>query len=174
MGAVNYRTSDYITLGLRPYDVDDFTSDAEFMQEIQSEVNAYGGTVEDAISSYISDCYSDDLANIQNELDKHSFYYYHVAIVPGYYEGFTLDIEFNFPVALDCWEDRREASKEITELGQFLRDCAGLGLVACFPGWCTGYSDYNGTITAINEAVKAMREELQSIPTWRQYEREGA
>lgn len=107
MGAVNYFTSDYITMGLRPYD--------------------------------------------SLELEK--------------------DIENNFPVALDSWQDRRDANKEITEIKRFLIECAGLGLVECFPGWCTGYSDYNGTITAIRAAVKEMRDELRTIPTWTQYNR---
>lgn len=78
---------------------------------------------------------------------------------------------FYIPVALDSWQDRRDANKEITEIKRFLIECAGLGLVECFPGWCTGYSDYNGTITAIRAAVKEMRDELRTIPTWTQYNR---
>ena len=35
-----------------------------------------------------------------------------------------------------------------------------------------GYSDYNGTISAIKEAVKEIREEVKQTPTWAQYERE--
>ena len=171
MGAINYCTSNYITLGLRPYDRDELTNDPEFMEELQQEVDEYGGTVEAALDSYINECYSCDYDNIKTELGKHYFYYYHITIKPGYYEGFTLDIENNFPVALDSWADRRDANKEITEIKQFLIDCAGLGLVACAPGWCTGYSDYNGTIQAIKAAIKAMRDELKTIPTWAQYNR---
>ena len=171
MGAINYYTSNYITMGLRPYDRYELTNDPEFMEELQREIDEYGGTVETALASYINECYSCDYDNIKMELEKHYFYYYHITIKPGYYDGFTLDIENNFPVALDSWEDRREAMKEITEIKQFLIDCAGLGLVACFPGWCTGYSDYNGTIQAIKAAIKEMRSELKTIPTWSQYER---
>ena len=174
MGSINYFTSDYITLGLRPYDRDDYENDPEFMEELQREVDEYGGTVETALDSYINEYYSCDYDNIKTELEKHYFYYYHITIKPGYYEGFTLDIENNFPVALDSWRDRRDASKEITEIKQFLIDCAGLGLVACYPGWCTRYSDYNGTIQAIKAAIKAMRDELKTIPTWAQYNREEA
>ena len=168
MGTINYFTSDYITLGARPYDTSDFENDSEIMQELQNE---YGGTLENALTDYIQSCYEADYDNIECELKKHNFYFYHVAIMLGYYEGFTLDIESNFPDAFDSWEDKRKAQKEITELKQFLIDCAGLGLVKCSPGWCTGYSDYNGTIAAIKEAVKAMREEAKQIPTWAQYER---
>lgn len=171
MGAVNYFTSDYITMGLRPYDRFDLENDRDFMEEVEAEISEYGGTVENAIDSYIESCYESDYENISYELEKHNFYYFHIAIKPGYYEGFTLDIENNFPVALDSWEDRREAMKEITEIKQFLIDCAGLGLVACFPGWCTGYRDYNGTLEAIREAVKEMRSELKTVPTWTQYNR---
>lgn len=171
MGAVNYFTSDYITMGLHPYDRFDLENDRDFMEEVEAEISEYGGTVESAIDSYIESCYEADYENIAHELAKHSFYYFHIAIKPGYYEGFTLDIENNFPVALDSWEDRREAMKEITEIKRFLTECAGLGLVACSPGWCTGYSDYNGTLKAIREAVKDMRNELKTVPTWTQYNR---
>lgn len=171
MGAINYFTSNYITLGLRPYDRYDLENDHDFMEELQREVDEYGGTLESALDSYINDCYECDYDNIETELEKHCFHYYHITIKPGYYEGFTLDIENNFQVALDGWEDRRDANKEITEIKQFLIACAGLGLVECSPGWCTGYSDYNGTIQAIKAAIKEMRSELKTIPTWLQYER---
>lgn len=171
MGAINYFTSDYITMGLRPYDSCELEKDSDFMEEISRECEEYGGTIENAIADYIQDCYSCDYENIKTELEKHNFYYYHIAIEPGYYEGFTLDIENNFPIALDGWEDRKAAHKEITEIKQFLIDCTGLGLVQCSPGWCTGYSDYKSTIKAIKAAIKEMREELQTIPTWTQYER---
>lgn len=154
MGAVNYFTSDYITMGLRPYDINDFTDENNNID--YDEINY---------------CYEADRENIETELAKHNFYYYHITIKPGYYEGFTLDIENNFPVALDGYEDRRHANKEITEIKQFLIECAGLGLVKCSPGWCTGYADYNGTIKAIKEAIKEMRLELSTIPTWLQYNR---
>lgn len=156
MGTINYGTSDYITLGIRPYDTDDF-------------IDENGEIDYNLINIY----YEDDFTNIENELKKHNFYYYHIALKSGYYEGFYLDIENNFSVALDNWEDRRAANKEITEIKQFLIDCAGLGLVKCSPGWCTGYYDYNETVAAISDAVKEMRAELKTIPTWRQYEREG-
>ena len=63
MGTVNYHTSDYITMGLKPYDMDDFTSDPDFMEEIEKEMVEYGGTVEETINSYINDCYEDLLAD---------------------------------------------------------------------------------------------------------------
>ena len=176
MGTINYKTSDYITLGLKPYDRDDFMNDTEYMDYIREEwgidtndERAVYNTIDEEISYY----YEADYANIETELKKHRFYYYHVRIEPGYYEGFTLDIEFNFGVAFDSWEDRREAQKEITEIKRFLIECAGMGMVVCWPGWGTSYGDYKQTLTAINKAVKGMREEVKHTPTWGQYEKEA-
>ena len=169
MGTVNYFTSDYITLGLKPCDPLEMKKDFEFMEEMRQKCENYGGTIEDAINDYIKICYECDLCNVETELNKHSFYYYNISIKPGYYEGFTIDIENNFPIAFDNWEDRKAASKEITEIKKFLITCAGFGLVECSPGWCTGYNDYGGTIKSIKTAVKEMRDEIKTIPTWKQY-----
>ncbi len=160
MGAINYKTSDYITLGIRPYDIDDFTDDfeADF----------------DVISEYISDLYMDDQSNVEEILSKYSFYYYRVKIEPGYYEGFTIDIENNFGICYDSYEDRREAQKEITQLKNMMIELSDIGLVEVWPGWCTTYKNRTETIKAINAAVKDMRNECANIPTWRQYEREAA
>ena len=177
MGTVNYATSDYITMGLKPYDVDDFTNNPDFLDFIREE---WGIDTTDQNAVYAAACdevaslYDSDYANISFELSKHNFQYYHNPVKPGYYEGFMLDIENNYSIAYDAWEDKRAAQKEITEIKQFLIACAGMGLVKCSPGWCTGYSDYNGTIKAIGAAIKEMREESRTIPTWAQYCREGA
>lgn len=173
MGTVNYGTSDYITLGIILYDEVELLNDPVFMKELREEVEEYGGTVENAFHDYISGCYESDEENAQYILDRFSFWYFHLAIKPGYYEGFSLDIESNFPVAFDNWEERKAAQREITQIKKCLIELAGVGLVACFPGWCTGYLDYKGTLQRINEAIKEMREEVKATPTWRQYEREA-
>ena len=174
MGAVNYFTSDYITMGIKPYDTCDFENDPDFMEMVREYMKEYGGTLENWIDDYIQTCYDADNDNVTAILEKYSFYYFHVAIKPGYYEGFTLDIENNFSVAFDGWEDKRAAQREITSLKKCLLECAGVGLVECWPGWCTKYNDYKGTCKAIGAAIKAMREEVKNTPTWRQYERESA
>lgn len=161
MGAVNYSTSDYITLGIRPYSRFDLENNTDFMTEIRAEVAEYGGTEEEAIEDYISDCYEADIENVETILSHYSFYYYHVVIKPGYYEGFTIDIENNFPVAYDNYEDKRDAQKEITQLKKCLLELAGIGLVACSPGWVTGYKDYKDTCKFIESAVVIMRNEAR-------------
>lgn len=174
MGAVNYFTSDYITMGIEPYSAYDFENDPDFMDALRDEVNEYGGTIDEAIVSYIQTSYEADEMNIEFILEKYSFDYFRITIKPGYYEGFTLDIENNFPDAFDGWEDKRAAQREITSLKKCLIECAGAGMVQCSPGWCTGYNDYRGTCKAIGAAVKVMRDEVNSIPTWAQYARTNA
>lgn len=155
MGAVNYGSSDYITMGYNcdtKYARDDFWKDEEEQQEFE-----------------ISFFFLHD--EVKEELEKHSFYYFHIVIKLGYYEGFYIDIENNFPIALDSWRDRKNANKEITEIKQFLIACAELGLMQCSPGWCIGYSSYNETMQAIKKAVVLMRDEIKNTPTFTQYER---
>ena len=53
MGTVNYSTSDYVTLGVIPYDSDDFENDVA-----------------------IEELYSWDYENIEYELKKHHFHYF--------------------------------------------------------------------------------------------------
>lgn len=174
MGTINYKTSDYITLGVEPYDVADFVNDSEFIswaEELNIDTRDEAATIS-AAYDVINQYYFEDMANVKAILNRYSFYHYHVTIEPGYYEGFSLNIENNYPVAFDSWEDKREAQKEITQIKAFLKECAGVGLVEVWPGWCTTYRSYPETIAAINEAVKDMREEARRTPTWLWYERD--
>lgn len=142
MGAVNYGTGDYITLGLNIDRVED-----------ESEQNFMRGYV-DAI------------------IEKYCFYYFHVAAKSGYYEGFTIEIENNFPVAFDWYQEKQDAQKEITQLKKCLLElCKEAGLVEVFPGWCTGYSTEAETRDAIKKAVQEMRDDVRKTPTWAQYNR---
>lgn len=176
MGTINYFTSDYITLGAKLYDTDDYIKDNDFMNFIREEWNIdtdNENEVLKAVNEQINMDYEADWENAESILNEYSFYYFNVVLKPGYYEGFTLDIENNFGIAINGWEDRREAQKEITQLKNCLLELAGVGLVACSPGWCTSYKDYNETIKAIKEAIKEIREEYKTIPTWRQYQKEA-
>ena len=169
MGTVNYKTSDYITLGVKPYDEEEIRRDSDFMEEIKEQVKEYGGTESEAIQEVIRAYYEDDYNNISSLLDRHNFYYFHISVDFGYYEGFTLNIENNYPAFFDSWEEKREAQKEITEIKKFLTECAGSGLVAVFPGWATGYKDYRGTLREIESAIAEMRQEVRNTPTWKRY-----
>ena len=165
MGTINYGTSDYITLGIKPYNVDDF------MEETRAE---YGQAIDDEyIWQIIQDYYNDDRINAESIIEKYDFHYYHVAIKSGYYEGLYLDIENNYPIAYNDYTDKPEAQKELTQLKHCLIELAGIGFCEVYPGWCTTYKDYTTTIKSIISTIKSMRYEVRSIPTWRQYEMEA-
>ena len=95
MGAVNYYTSDYITLGVKPYDVDGYMNDPDYMDYLREEQNIDTNNekaVLNAIYEQISMDYDEDYANVQDELENHIFTYFNVVLKPGYYEGFTPNV----------------------------------------------------------------------------------
>ena len=149
MGTVNYATSDYITIGLKPYDYEDF-------EDENGNINY----------DMMNDYYQDDYNNIEAILNKYDFHYFHVVIKPGYYEGFYIDIENNYPVCYDSWNDKQAALKEATQIKRFLLECIDLGLCEVWPGWCTSYKSRNESIKAVKEAIRDMKEEIKGIPTW--------
>lgn len=60
------------------------------------------------------------------------------------------------------------------DINKINQNCAGEtfdSIVNAFEWYNCRDSDYNGTITAIKAAVKEMRDELRTIPTWTQYNR---
>lgn len=141
MGTVNYGSNDYMNIG--------FNLNREY----------HNGDIACDNAAWI----------VEKLLSNHRFYYWHIVREPGYYEGFYLDIENNFPVCFDNWEEKREAQKEITRVKRFLLDCVRHGLVKYSPGWCTGWYDEKQTKAAITEAVSRMRDEVKTTPTYSQY-----
>ena len=142
MGTINYSTSNYITLG---YNTNDLYYDDEFHYD---DINF-------------------EYDQVETILNNQSFYYFHITIKPGYYEGFSLDIENNFSYCFDNYAEKLEAQKEITQIKKLLFHLVdNFNICTCFPGWCTSYGDYKTTITGINEAIKTMRNEVRTTPTY--------
>lgn len=140
MGAVNYATSDYITLGVDLNRVTDPDEIAELFDAVESAIDSLG------------------------------VWAFCVRVKPGYYEGFTLDIEYNYPVCYDHAIEKRDALKDVTVLKRgLLALCRDFGLVAVYPGWCTGYSTPAETRAAICAAVAEMRKDVKATPTYSQY-----
>ena len=170
MGAVNYGTSDYVTVGIMPYDRAVFEQDCDLMQELEENVQQYGGTIEEALDSYISDCYDDDYANISTLLESTDFHYFTITLESGYYEGFYLSIKSNYPDCYDSWQDKQEALKEATQIKHFLLECIGCGLRVVHPGWVTSYLSMEESVEEIGSAICTMKQEIKSTPTWLQLE----
>lgn len=143
MGTINYKTSDYITIGYNCDNID--YEEYEYSAEI--------------IEEYYND--------LQQILKDYRFYYFHVTIDAGYYEGFSIDIENNYPYCFDDYIEKQDAQKEITKIKAFLLECVNnYGLCAVSPGWCTKYASYNDTIAKIKAAVREMRQAVRTTPTW--------
>lgn len=147
MGTINYKTSDYITIGYNDFcqqDFDDeYTEDDYYYQE------------------------EDDFLQVKYLLDREQFYYFHVTVEAGYYSGFSINIEHNFSYCYDSASDKRQAQKEITAIKKFLLLCVNdFNMCAVCPGWCTTYKDYKSTLQAIDAAIKEMRQTVASTPTY--------
>jgi hypothetical protein len=143
MGAINYGSSDYITIGYN-------LSNADYEDE------------------YYYECILDDFDQVKYILEKdYSFYYFNVKLKSGYYEGFYLDIEFNFKYCLDSYIDRSEAQKEITQIKKFLLYCIdNFNCCSVWPGWCPSYLDRKNTLEELSAAIQEMREEVKNTPVW--------
>lgn len=144
MGAINYGTSDFITIG---YNCDFIDYDDEFYYDI------------------VCDYYE----QAKYTLDKYTFNCFSVKLEPGYYEGFYIRIKFEF-LYFDDYYEKQQAQKEITLIKEFLLQCVNdFECCAVWPGWCTTYFNYKDSLKHINIAIKEMRDEIQHTPTARDY-----
>lgn len=139
MGAINYGNSEYITLG---YDLSEFT-----------------GTEEEYIDMNMS---QDTIDNIINDV---YLGYFSISLKYGNYEGFYLNIDG--PFGIEHYYDKFEAHKEVEIIKDLLVKCAQCGMVACFPGWSTGYSDIKETMELIQVARDEMHQAVQSEKIYR-------
>ena len=154
MGTINYGTSEYITIGLEPYNTDDYIFE--------------DGNVDYDAMSTDYDC---DIKNVQFIMDKYNFSFFDINIKYGYYEGFYLDINANFDFY--NWEDKADALKEATQLKNMLIECCGVGLCEILPGWCTSYKSYAESIKSIKDAVWQIKQDIKSTETWLQEQKKA-
>lgn len=155
MGAINYGTSEYITIGLKPYNYDDYMTETE---DIDYELMQMD--------------YDTDRENIEYILDKYNLNFFNVSIEFGYYEGFYLNINTDFDFY--NWEDKADALKEATQIKNMLIECCGCGLCAVYPGWCTGYENYKDSIESVKAAVSKMKDDIKATKTFLQEQKESA
>lgn len=149
MGTINYKTSDFITLGYNTNNID--YNDDFYYNDINFE-------------------YNEITALLRNEF----YYYFHITLEPGYYEGFTIDIEHNFNFCYDNYFEKLQALKEITRIKTFLLYIVNnFNINVVYPGWCTGYGDYTQTIKEINAAIIEMKNSVKNTPTFYTLRRAG-
>lgn len=164
MGTINYKTSKYITVGYN-------------LERLEKILNLFEkeGLLEDnhereRVRDYHLYKAHEDATYILNNYD---FNFLEVSFAPGYYEGFSIDINFDY-LYFTNYEEKNDALKEATQLKKFLLEALGLGLVACSPGWCTTYYDYDTSKKLINEAIKQLKEDIKNTPTSKTYWRARA
>ena len=154
MGAINYGTSEYITLGVRP---DRYYDEKGFDMGL----------------------YEYEAGAARQLINRYSSEYFLLTFEWGYHEGFYLDVKDYYKYCYDLtgngcindYKERKEINKEITRIKALMLKLVDMGFVACYPGWCTGYADAKETRKEINEAIKEMRREVKETPTYNQYER---
>ena len=145
MGTINYKTSDFITIG-------------------------YNCNYIDPDDPFVYDIVQDYFDNIAGLLRNEFFYFFHVTLEPGYYEGFSINIENNFSICYDDYVDKKEAQKEITRIRAFLATCINdFDCCVTYPGWCTYYENYENSWIKLNEAIKEMRQTVKDTPTYYTY-----
>lgn len=143
MGTINYKANKYITIGIKT----NIYLDEEMQDDIDSLYKEY----------------------IKEILKKYNFNYFNISIEPGYYDGLYLDIDDNAHIFFDNTIEKNEALKETTQLKNFLLECIEEGLCVCYPGWVTSYLNYEESKKELTEAIKKIKEEIRSIPTYKQY-----
>lgn len=136
MGAINYGSSDYINLGLN------------LNLDIYQDFDAVQILAED----------------VENIIYNKHLQYFTVDIIPGYYEGFYLDIEYKDETFYN-YEEKKDAQKEITKIKQMLYFLSDMDIVEYTPGWCTGYATQQETRKYIANAIKQMRQDVKDTPT---------
>ncbi len=167
MGTINYRTSEYITIGYKPLYQSDLEKDSEFMDFMRDEAKEVDMDLDYYIREWLYNRQEDMWSNVKIILEtKYDFYYFKVEVESGYYEGFSVQISRETPLYMEPWE-KDAAYGEIKELEKFLMECVkDFGLVECYPGWGTGYEDAEESATDIAVAMERARADIAAIPIW--------
>ena len=88
---------------------------------------------------------------VEDYLNRICLSYYKIDLMPGYYEGFYLDIRGDYYAD----DDKEERVKELHNIGRALIHLTNyFGLVNYSPGWCAGYATKGDTIRRIKSSVK--------------------
>ena len=154
MGSINYKRNNIVTLG---YNIPKKEEEAEKEAENEIEIKDIYFDIEEA-----------DFEDLKEIYNKYSFDILDVKIEAGYYEGFYIDINFDY-IYFDNAEEKQEALKEATKLKKFLFDSLNVGMVACDPSWCTSYCTLEESKKEIKEAIKKLKEEIKSTLTEKNY-----
>lgn len=159
MGTINYKTSEFLTVGLMPFDFDEEKAALIEMGEEDTPE-----PTDSEVFDYIFDIEAEERAEVEYHFKDLSFSIFDVKIEPGYYEGFSIDVRLDYLY----FDDNEEKEAAIKEAGM-IRDLwlYAVNNTNCFevwPGWVTTYKEYDETLESIEKAYKAMLEAVEKIP----------
>lgn len=165
MGTINYNTSKYITLAIKNYTITEDYAIEYLLDMGYTEEEIEDVKLDDVILTLYQDNEEADYYNAEYILKKYDFRYFNVDIITGYYEGLQVDIKINdYGLWAGDEEDFKEsileAIEEIEDLKNFMVDLAGVGFQACYPGWVTGWLDYDETLEEIELSCELIKTEL--------------
>ena len=150
MGTINYGSNKYINMGMNLSVYDNIYNYENRQFEYETELQ------------FLYD-------EIEHILKQYNFEYFTIKLEPGYYEGFYIDIDFDY-----LWVDYYEKPlilKELTQLKQFLLQCCNYGMVKYSSGWCMGYYNEEETRKAIKKCIRNTKEDIKKYPTYRTYKK---
>lgn len=169
MGTINYKSGKFLTLGVKPYDENDFLNDPETCEELELDQLESEFEKLETVVEYINDLYQEDYTLYESIIKKYNFAHFEIGLEWGYYEGFCLPVNGVDYLYFDDSHEKKEALKEATLLKKMLLECVDYGLVRVSPGWCTGYHSREESIKAIQDAIKEIKARIQATPTSKQY-----
>lgn len=160
MGAINYGTSDIITVGYR--NTDYYPS----QEEIQEEIDANNCSYEEAMQL----CFESNSVNMSDDYMSccdcmpKDLNYYSIEVKNGYYDGFYICIKRQIE-EFDYYKDKIDIQKEITAIKNYLiRICKFFFMRVVYPSWVTSYEDsLEDSIYKIEEAIKKERETVKQF-----------
>ena len=165
MGTVNYKTSDIITLGLRPYEPRDFELDPDFMEDARKRCEENGCSLFDWIEGTINEYTEDDRQTAADIISKYRFEFFQVSIEPGYYEGFSVYISNDLPGEYWDADERQQALTDAANLGNMLKELVNTAcLVEVWPGWLTTYHDTDRTLQDIRKTIRGLIYDINDTP----------
>ena len=156
MGAINYKSNKYINLGY------DLSND----NILVNNIDLYDDD-NDRQDLYDDICFTYD--DIKDLIDQYDLYYIYVKAEPGYYEGFYIDIDFDYSFFND-YQEKQTVLKEITKLKHLLFEIVNnYKIVNCHNSWCTTYDTKEETKQEIKAAIYKLRQETKQTPTAKNY-----
>lgn len=165
MGTVNYKTSDIITLGLRPYEPRDFELDPDFMEEARERCEENGCSLFDWIEGTINEYTENDRQTAEHIISRYSFEFFQVSIESGYYEGFSVYISDDLPGEYWDADERQQALTDAANLGDMLKELVNDAcLVEVWPGWCTTYQDPAHSLTDVKKTIRGLIYDINDTP----------